>query len=95
MENDKEFSDRMKKILLDNSKRAHMSGNAYPPPSFKGKRHSEEVKEKMSESSKGKGVGKENSQYGTYWITNSEEVKKIKKEDLDFYIERGWKRGRK
>ena len=93
--NDKEFSDRMKKILLDNSKKAHMNGNAYPPPSFKGKRHSEEAKEKMRESSKRKGVGKENSQYETCWIIYGEEVKKVKKEDLDSYVEKGWRRGRK
>jgi hypothetical protein len=36
--------------------------------------------------------GKKNSQYGTMWITNGTESKKIKKDDL---IPDGWKKGRK
>lgn len=59
--------------------------------------HSEETKKKMSESSKGKGIGKTNSQYGTCWIYHIElkENKKIKKEDLDLYSLQGWIKGRK
>lgn len=91
-ENDKEFSDRMKKILLDNSKKAHMNGNAFAPPSFKGKSHSEETKNKMRKS---KNNGSTNSQFGTCWITNGEEVKKIKKEDLEQHLQNGWRIGRK
>lgn len=62
---------------------------------FKGKQHSEETKKKMSESSKGKGVGENNSQYGTCWITKDGSNKKIKKEDLDSYLNEGWIKGRK
>ena len=93
--NDKEFRDRMKEILLENSKRAHMNGNASTPPSFKGKSHSEETKQRMSESSKGQGKGSANSQYGTCWITNGTEVKKIKKEELDSHLNERWVKGRK
>ena len=49
----------------------------------------------MSESSKGMGSGKTNSQYGTCWVTKSGESKKIKKEDLKAYLEEGWFKGRK
>lgn len=59
---------------------------------WSGKKHSEETKQKMSESSKGQGKGKNNSQYGTCWITNEVENKKIKKGDL---IPEGWRLGRK
>ena len=38
--------------------------------------------------------GKKNSQYGTCWITNNEENKKIKKEELDFWIKKGYIKGR-
>ncbi len=62
---------------------------------FKGKKHAEEVKRLMSESSKGKGSGKENSQYGTCWITMDGENKKIKKEELDTYTQQGWEKGRR
>jgi hypothetical protein len=49
----------------------------------------------MKESKSGKGLGNENSQFGTCWI-NSVEIgdKKIRKEDLEFYLESGWKKGR-
>jgi len=59
-----------------------------------GRVHSDETKQKMSKSSKGNGVGKSNSQYGTCWITRDGENKKIKKETLNEYLEIGWVRGR-
>jgi len=46
----------------------------------------------MSLSKKGKAVGNKNSQYGTMWITDGKENKKIKKESL---IPEGWYKGRK
>jgi hypothetical protein len=58
---------------------------------FKGKKHSEESKKKISESKKGQGSGKSNSQYGTFWITNGIENKKIKK---DTEIPKSWFKGR-
>jgi hypothetical protein len=62
---------------------------------FTDKKHSDESKQKMSESMKGKGTGKSNSQYGTCWVTNETENKKIKKELLPDYESEGWCRGRK
>ena len=38
--------------------------------------------------------GKNNSQYGSCWITNGKENKKIKKEELDKYLELGYNKGR-
>ena len=57
-----------------------------------GKKHSEETKKKMSESSKGMGEGSTNSQYGTCWVTNEKESKKINKGGN---IPIGWRLGRK
>lgn len=62
------------------------------PPSFLGKRHTEETKEKMRESQKGKQDGILNSQYGTMWINNGNINKKINKTSL---IPEGWVKGRK
>lgn len=62
---------------------------------WNGREHSEETKKKMSEAKKGKGTGKSNSQFGTCWITNGEEAKKIKKTELDSYLNNGWRKGRK
>jgi hypothetical protein len=58
---------------------------------FTGKKHTEETKQKMSVSSKGMGFGKENSQFGTMWITDGVNNKKINKEDK---IPINWKKGR-
>ena len=66
---------------------------------WEGKTHSEETKRKMSETHKKNGYqkGERNSQFGTCWIYNLElkENKKIKLEELDNWIEKGWIKGRK
>ena len=41
-----------------------------------------------------KNIGQQNSQYGTCWITNGAENKKIRKEELDSWMELGYNRGR-
>ena len=56
-----------------------------------GKKHKDETKLKMSISAKGKHDGQKNSQYGSMWITNEKENKKIKKTDS---IPNGWRKGR-
>ena len=58
---------------------------------FTGKAHTFETKEKMSVAKKNKGMSVENSQYGTQWITDGKNNKKIKKNDP---IPEGWKKGR-
>jgi len=63
-----------------------------PPPSFKDKTHSMESKHKMKRSAVGKHDGEKNSQFGSMWITNGIENKKIKKDDI---IPEGWNKGRK
>lgn len=63
-------------------------------PYHKGRKHSEEHKQKISIAAKNR---KTHSQINTCWIYNLEEKinKKIKKSDLDYYINLGWKKGRK
>ena len=41
------------------------------------------------------GQSEKSSQYGTCWITRDEENKKIKKEELEVFIQQSWKKGRK
>ena len=79
----KSYNDNIKKGLINYYKNNKNS--------FKDKKHSDETKLKMSKSSKGKGLGKTNSQYGSMWITNESENKKISK---DSSIPEGWRRGR-
>jgi len=59
-----------------------------------GKKHLDSSKKKMSESSKNSGLGRENSQYGTCWVTKDKENKKIKQEELNDYLLAGWNKGR-
>lgn len=85
-----------KKTSLRNYQRAkdNSLGFQKTPFNWSGLNHSAETKKKMSLSSKGKGIGKSNSQFGTCWITNGVENKKIKKTELNNFIELGWKLGR-
>ena len=62
--------------------------------SFLGRKHKPESIQLMKLSAKGKHEGSKNSQYGTCWITNNIENKKIKKEELDFWIKLGYTKGR-
>lgn len=57
-----------------------------------GRIHSEETKQKIRKTKTGQCTGDTNSQYGTCWITNGSENKKIKKTDD---LPEGWSYGRK
>lgn len=94
LKEDKDLFKRHCKRASDILKKAHLEGKI-PYDNFKGRKHTEETKKKMSESNKGKGLGDKNSQYGTCWITKEGVNKKIKKELLESFIEQGWKKGRK
>lgn len=77
------FSNTMKNAMLEFHKNHDNS--------FKNKKHSEETKEKMKLSAKNKHSGKNNSQYGTMWITNGKINKKINNEKP---LPKGFKKGR-
>ena len=94
LKNDDEFREEHSKRMSEVAKK-NVSEGKFKRYDWTGKQHSEETKKKMSEAKKGKGQGSNNSQFGTCWITNGEEAKKIKKENLDSYLEKGWRRGRK
>lgn len=64
------------------------------PKTFQGKKHTEETIIKMKSSRKGKQTAEKNSQYGTCWITDGIKNKKIKKEQISFWLEQGYRRGR-
>lgn len=59
---------------------------------WKGRKHSEEYKQNMSSIMTVKQSGERNSQFGTFWITNGKESKKINQNQP---IPDGWVRGRK
>jgi len=61
------------------------------PGTFTGRTHKSESIEKIKAAAKNRGIGKTNSQYGTCWITNETENKKINRTDI---IPDGWRLGR-
>ncbi len=61
---------------------------------FAEKSHSVDSKKKISQGSL-KRIGKKNGSYGTCWVTNGLENRKIKKEELDSWLELGYNKGRK
>ena len=86
------FSKRMSDVTTERWKDDEYRKIMLKKINWTGKTHTEETKKKMSESSKGNGKGSKNSQFGTCWITNGIESKKIYKGDL---IPEGWSLGRK
>lgn len=94
LKEDKEYSNKHSKLASETLKTTIEKGKI-KRCDWTGRKHSEESKKKMSESMKGKCDGENNPSYGTCWITNGEEVKKIKKEKLNSHLEKGWRRGRK
>jgi len=66
----------------------------FPEGTWFGKKHTPETIEKIKKSTKGKQTGEKNSQFGTCWITNGQENKKIKKEDIQNYKNLGYYKGR-
>lgn len=69
-------------------RRLYIEKNGNP---FFGKKHTEESKEKMRKARVGRFGGENNPSYGTTWITNGINNKKVKK---DAEIPVGWKKGR-
>lgn len=96
LKEDKEFRKKRGIATRNNFKKAHLEGKI-PYDNMKGKSHSEATKKQMRDSHKGKHTGEKNSQFGTCWIMNEKlkENKKIKKDDLQIWLNKGWKKGRK
>jgi hypothetical protein len=100
-ENDKGWKEKYSKTQSKSQKKTVEEGTAYclSGDAFRGKSHIQETKSLMSESHKKNGdqQGIKNSQYGTCWIHDPIQKinKKIKKDDLPFYLEDGWVKGRK
>jgi hypothetical protein len=88
---DPEYREKMIRVRQEGVKRLHREGKV-KHDNFRGKSHSPETIQKMKESKENYGKGANNSQYGTCWITNETENRKIYKGDT---IPEGWRLGRK
>jgi hypothetical protein len=60
-------------------------------PDTTGMKHTDDVKKRMSEAHS----GSKNSQYGTCWVTDGSNSKKIKNEELKEYLDNGFVKGRR
>ncbi len=85
-------------LMINNNNPLYISGELIPI--WKGWHHTEETKKKLKEyhqnnKNSEKFKGEKNSQYGLRWVHNDNEVKQIKKENLENYISNGWKPGKK
>lgn len=88
--NNPEYDKQWKALQGNKLKKAHIDGKI-KYDTFIDKKHKEETKRIIGEINSIKQKGEKNSQYGTMWITNGIENKKIKKDDP---IYDGWKLGR-
>jgi hypothetical protein len=91
MKNDSEYRERLTKMTSESNKRRHERGEGFIY-SWLGKKHNSESIQKMKDSAIDRGKGNTNSQFGTRWITNGIESKKIKASDS---LPEGWEFGRK
>ena len=67
------------------------------PNPWLGRRHTEETKLKIGRANSIRQSGCGNSQYGTSWIYNDGlfETKRVKREEIREYLEKGWLLGRR
>jgi group I intron endonuclease len=84
------LSGRKNSLFSKTLKRCHAEGKIRYD-GFLGKAHSSETKDKIGKANSKNQSGSSNSQYGTKWITNGKENKKIKSIEM---IPTGWKAGR-
>lgn len=85
-----EYRNKITNVLRNNMKESHRLGKIRYDTT-KGKHISEEHKRKIGEANKIKQSGSANSQFGSQWITNGEQNKKIKMMGI---VPTGWKLGR-
>ena len=93
-ENDKEYNERITKQLKENGSNVLTKlwkEGKLSAPNWTGKQHKEETKLKIGLANSLKQKGEYNSQFGSQWITNGEQNKKIKMMGI---VPTGWKLGR-
>ena len=94
---DKEFKDSFCSEISDRAKK-NWQNPEYRDKLIKarfGKHPSDETRQKLRETQLGhdRQCGEKNSQFGSCWITNEIVNKKVNKEELDYWISEGWRRG--
>lgn len=88
---DEQWKEIFKKDLSDKMIMHYKNGGIH---AWIDRKHTEETKNKMSNTAKLR-IGDKCSSYGTYWITKDGVNKKIKREELETYLAQNWIKGRK
>ena len=78
-----------RKKVADRNRQRYLEGK-FTPLNWLGRKHSQDTKNKISVKNKSM-TGSKNSQYGTMWITNGSENRKISKTEC---LPEGWRLGR-
>jgi len=79
-ENDEDWKNKLSIKHSNYMINSYKNGTRIPnPPNWTGRKHKEETKQKIGFSNSIKQLGQKNSQYGTHWITNGVQNKKINK----------------
>lgn len=91
MRNDPEFKNILSERLVCARQKAQENN---PNGTFYNKKHSEGTKIIMSNKASMR-IGDQNGSFGTCWVHNNKNNKKIKKSELEEYLTLGWIKGRK
>ena len=94
LKTDEEYRKKRSTQTSESNKRRHQRGDINPIQenySWEGKKHKPETIDKIKLSKKGQGIGETNSQYGSQWINDGKQNKKIKMMGI---VPTGWKLGR-
>jgi hypothetical protein len=89
--NNPEEREKYIESFRERRKEWELEGKIKSPPNWYGKKHKEESKRKIGEANSLKQKGSGNSQFGSCWITNGNENRKMKKNDE---LPLGWRFGR-
>lgn len=89
--------EKLKNRIVSEETRRKLSESQIGEKSYwYGKKHTKITKHKISQAQKLiNRFGSNNPSFGTCWITNEVENKKIKKKELDYWITQGYYKGRK
>ncbi len=96
LKTDPEYREKVRKRVSEKNIELHIKGKL-KSPDWTGKKHKDHSKKMIGEKNSINQKGEKNSQFGTIWIFNPKENKaeKINISDLEEFIQKGFRRGRK
>lgn len=97
LESDEQFRDNFSKKLSESNRdkpRGYCKNPEVGTKAWIGKSHKEETKSIIGEKNSIRQKGNKNSQFGTLWVNKEGIDKKIKEEEIGFYLKNGWAKGR-